>query len=160
MCFWIIWIFRAIQDLKHYLHMGQLKAVTLCLGYHFTLQVWLVFFLLCLSTGFESLPQGLQKTSEPPGLKFLRVLGQMTPWARNDSLGWPPEDHHSTKKHLKKPPEIRGSMFPTVHKSLLGQDQGVKAIHWIVFSSQQQGTINWSDFEVGQQGASRYFEIR
>ena len=91
MCLWIIWIFRAIQDLKHYLHMGQLKAVTLCLGYHFTLQVWLVFFLLCLSTGFESLPQGLQKTSEPPGLKFLRVLGQMTPWARNDSLGWPPE---------------------------------------------------------------------
>ena len=61
------------------------------LGYHFTLQVWLVFFLFCLSTCFESLPQGLQEISKPFGLKFLQVLGQMTPWARNDPLRWPPE---------------------------------------------------------------------
>ena len=55
------------------------------------LQAWLVFFLLCPSTCFESLPQGLQETSEPLGLKFLRVFGQVSPWVRNDPLRWAPE---------------------------------------------------------------------
>ena len=46
-----------IQDLKHYLHMGQFKAGLTCI----------------LST------LSIQETSEPLGLKLLRVLGQMTP---------------------------------------------------------------------------------
>ena len=39
----------------------------------------LVFSLLCPSTCFEFLPQGLPETSDPSALNFLRVFGQVSP---------------------------------------------------------------------------------
>ena len=54
---------------------------------------------------------------------------EVRPWGK-PRRPWGPEERHTHKKHRKKPLEIRASMFPNVHKSLIGQDQGALRSAW------------------------------